>query len=95
LGRQIAGFVRYGAEIAVVFRGRATRPRIEHFFAEEVVASLSISSISLPAFGFLTGVLPPIGRERPALIIRLLEVSLLVATDVALVGPSVDQFAFG
>ena len=53
---------------------------------------LAIAFVTLARFGFKVGIVSGVGRQRPRDVVALLELALLVATDIAFVGPGIDQF---
>src|SRR5215213_6719716 len=55
---------------------------------------LPIASVALAARSLRVGLLPPVGCERFANVVRFFELTPGVAPDVPLVGPRIDQLAF-
>ena len=54
---------------------------------------LAIAFVTLARFGFMFGIVPGVRRKRSRDVVALLELALLVATDIAFVGPGIDKFA--
>src|SRR4051812_17162758 len=80
--RRRGGFVRSGSETPVSEVGSG-------------VLKLSVAAVALALLGLGLGVLAAVGGQRLADVDAFLELPFFVAAHVALVGPGIDQLAFG